>query len=199
MSERTKVVEWVDIQAPRDEVFPIILDIKKRFQLSPLWGIAQVESVAENYPDIGSYYNTRLSSGDENEYHTTVTELVPLNKFAYCLQIDRETSVTWFVQEAASGTRLVYEEEYLTKSTDEDEYPETIRKVARQWLMNIKHYAELRDGRIRRFIRWLLDRFYLDMRQDQRKVVAMILFLHAIGIISFVMAAIAMGFATLVM
>lgn len=199
MNERMKVVEWVDIQAPRDEVFQIILDIKRRFQLSPLWGIAQVETVAPEYPETGSFYRTKLTTGEKQAYQTTITDLVPLNKFAYCLQIDRQTSVTWFVQETASGTRLIYEEEYLTKSADENEFAENVRNVVRQWLKNIKNYAELRGGRMRRTIRWLVDRYYLDMTQAQRKAVAMILFLHAIGFISFVMAAIAMGFATLVM
>jgi hypothetical protein len=199
MNERAKVVEWVDIQAPCEEVFQIILDIKRRFQLSPLWGIAQVESIAPNYPEAGSSYRTKLTSGEKQDYQTTITEMVPLSKFAYCLQIDRETNVTWFVQEVASGTRLIYEEEFLTKSMDEEEFSATIRKIVRQWLKNIKNYAELRDGRIRRFIRWLLDRYYLNMRQDQRKAVAAILFLHAIGFVSFVMAAIAMGIASLVM
>ena len=41
--EKAKIVEWVDIEAPRSKVFELVLDVERRMQLSPLWGVTLVE------------------------------------------------------------------------------------------------------------------------------------------------------------
>lgn len=74
----------------------------------------------------------------------------------------------------------------------------SVRKVVREWLANIKRYEELRGTRFRRLLRWLMDRYYLRMRPDQRRTVQVILYLQAVGFISFFMAALAFGVGSLV-
>jgi hypothetical protein len=79
---------------------------------------------------------------------------------------------------------------------DEDFIP-TVRHVIEEWLTNIKRYSELRDGPGRKVVKWFLDRFYLNMRPDQRRVVLLMLYMQAIGLATFMVALIGWGIATL--
>lgn len=212
--EPTKVLEWVDIKAPRAEVFELITNIERRMQLSPLWGSVRVEARPEDYPQVGSAYLVRHKlAADENgssgellagqaaaethPYQTVVTEYEPPRKFAYCLDVDRQTTVAWTLQEIQQGTRLSYQEEYLVDPADAEAFNESVRKIIKSWLNNIRHYSELRETRFKRFVRWVLDKYFLKLRQEQRTVVALILFMHFTGIIAFVMAAFGMGLFSL--
>lgn len=192
-----RVVEWVDIDAPRSQVFELILNLERRIQLSPLYGVAHILGKSEDFPQPGSSYRVRVTQGSVLEYDTVVTEYIPLRKFAYRLELPQPSDITWSVQEAASGTRVTYEEVFSVSEENQDTVVPAVRQVIHQWLGNIKRYSELRPGGYQRIIKWLLDRFYLRMRHDQRKVVQTVLFMHAVGIISFLMAAIALGIASL--
>lgn len=190
-----KVVEYVDIEAPVEEVFALVINPKRRLQLSPLWGVNKITHISEDWPEIGSCYRTVMLKGDEKEYNTVVRDYQPLRKLAYGLDVDMDTQVTWTVQPITSGSRLVYEETYHNPDDGESEMVQEVRKVVKDWMRNIKRYLELRESRIQLLIRWLLDRYFLKLRKDQRNVIVTVLFMQAVGMISFIMAAIAMGIA----
>lgn len=194
---KARVVEFVDIEAPQDEVFDLVLNLERRLQLSPLWGMANVESISPDYPEAGSSYHVRVEQGDKDEYDTIITDMVPNSKFAYRLTVDRGTEVCWTVQSVAQGTRLIYLEEFDPEGYEVEDFSQAVRDIVRQWLKNIKNYSELREGRLRLALKWVLDRHFLKLRNDQRKTIVTLLFLQAIGFISFVMAAIALGIANL--
>ena len=194
----TKVVEWVDIEAPCEDVYALINDLQKRLQLSPLWGVTRIEDISDDFPEKGGHYRAEIVTGEQPAYETVITENIPERKLAYKLSNPRETQVTWLIGDTARGTRVTYEEEFLLLDGDGDEFIESVRKVIQNWLKNIKRYSELRGSRKKRLAKWLVDRYYLKLRPDQRRTVQMILFMHAIGFISFTMAAIAFGFARLV-
>lgn len=193
--EQTRVVEWIDIAAPVDEVYQIVLDLQRRLQLSPLWDYVRIEKIIGDYPEVGSRYKLRLVQAErEPVYTTTIVEHNHRRKFAYQLNIDRQTEVVWRFMEIACGTRVIYEEQFLKKDKDGDNFVESVRTVVRQSMQNLKNYAEFRGTRWHAFVRsGLIDRFYLGMRRDQRKTVVAILFLHGVGLISFIMAAVAIG------
>ena len=195
--EEVKVVDWVDIEAPRQEVFDLILNIERRIQLSPLWGVSVIEGISPDYPQPGSHYRVRLIKGEQNRYDTIITELQPEQKISYKTTAVQETEVTWVVQEAASGTRVLYEEKFCIDPGQKEELTKAVRKVVHDWLANMKRYAELREKRWQRLVKWFLDRYYLKMRQDQRKVVQVVLFMQVVGLLSFVMAAVALGVSSL--
>ena len=192
----SKVIEYIDIAAPREEVFGLVVDLKRRMQLSPLWGFAAFENLSPEYPEPGSSYQVRPKDGEVAGYTTIITEYQPLAKLAYRLTAETQTNVTWSVQSVAQGTRIIYEEEFLIgEDQDQEAFKESVKKIVSQWLKNIKNYSELREGRIKRAVRWFLDRYFLKLRTDQRNVIITILFMQAVGIISFIMAAIALGIA----
>ena len=195
----SKVVEYIDIAAPLDEVYDLILNLKRRMQLSPLWGFANIVEISPEFPQKGSSYRVIPKQGQDNEYVTIVTDYLPRQKFAYRLTADTQTTVNWTVQQVAQGTRIIYEEEFLIGDEhDKEVFIQSVKKVITQWLKNIKNYSELRDGRIKRITRWFLDRYFLRLRTEQRNVIITILFMQGIAIISFIMAALALGVAGMI-
>ena len=55
-----KVTKLIDIKAPCQEVFDTVVNIEKRMQLSPLWGLSRLLEVESNYPEPGSSYRVRV-------------------------------------------------------------------------------------------------------------------------------------------
>jgi hypothetical protein len=218
-----RITEYIDIHAPRAEVFQLIVDIDRRMKLSPLWGTANIEMLPADYPQVGSTYRVRHKPPEPTQDANTparavemlppappadppaqplvvdsvVTAYEPPYKLSYCLDVDQQTNVTWNLTEIAAGTRLTYSEEYLVDPQQAVEFNAAVRGIVKSWLRNLKNYAELREGRIKRFVRWLLDNYYLKMGPDQRKIVSVLLFMQITGIISFILAAIAMGIGSL--
>ncbi len=117
--------------------------------------------------------------------------------FAYCLDVERKTQVRWQLQSLRNGTRLIYEEQFLELAEDTEEFVTKVRQVVHEWLNNIKRFEELRGTRWNRLKRWLYERYYLKMKPDQRRTVQLILYMQVVGFISFVMAALALGIASL--
>ena len=192
----SKVIEYIDIAAPREEIFNLVINLERRMQLSPLWGFATFMEISPEYPESGSSYKVKPNQAAQSAYNTIITEYQPLNKFAYRLTSDTQTTVSWIFQEIAQGTRIIYEEEFLVRDEqDEATFNQEVKKIITQWLKNIKNYSELRNGRIKQALRWLLDRYFLKLRTNQRNVILTILFMQIVGMISFVMAAIALGIA----
>lgn len=192
-----KVVEYVDITAPRDEVFDAIINCERRLQLSPLWGIVRTESISADFPAAGSSWCSRPAHGEGAAYTTTVTDYLRGQRFAYRTVADNESSIAWSFQTIPSGTRVIYQEEFSAAAGGGQELSTQVRQVVRAWLLNIKRYAELRNGWLERLLHWLADRYYLKLRPDQRSVIATILVMQGIGAIASVMAIVAYGFTRL--
>jgi uncharacterized protein YndB with AHSA1/START domain len=193
-----KVVESVNIQAPRDEVFQVVVDRERRLQLSPLWGVVQITTVSPDFPCEGSRYHVRLlAEGEQPEYDTIVTAFVPNQKFGYQLTVKRQSRATWTFQDVGQGTRVIYHEEFLVDDHEAEEFIRSVRGVVRNWLDNIKLYAELRGGWGRRLARWLADRYFLRLTIPQRRVVVMILVLHALFFFTLVATSLGLAVARL--
>jgi len=187
-----KVVESIDIEAPRDEVFGIIANLYPRLQLSPLWGTLTITDVAPDFPQEGSHYQETLTDDDGvvEEYQTTVTAFVSNQKFAYRLTARRQTHTTWTVQDLTEGTHLVCREEFLVDDAGDEDYVQSVQGVVREWLKNIKRYAELRGGWSQRLLKWVIDRGILRLKVSQRRVILMLLAWEGIGCVTFLMLAI---------
>ena len=194
-----RVVESVDINAPREEVFDVIANCDRRLQLSPLWGETEVEVITTDFPYEGSSYRVKsLIEGHEAEYEAIVSDYVPNEKFAYRFTAKRQSHITWTLQDAAGGTRLIYHEEFLVSEDEAEQFTQTTRKTVQEWLENIRRYAELRGGRGRRFVRWLADRYFLRMTMEQRRAILAIVILQGVSCISFVAVSLGLAVASLV-
>jgi hypothetical protein len=257
-----KVSDWIDIEAPCEEVFNTVIDVERRMQLSPIWGLSQLLEVSPNFPTPGSSYRVHvltdapygIAGGASNAAHSAlegfahilflkmghsassadhepiidtrqaapaaradsfageraeqksvvgvdqkyiVSHYEPPHKFSYSLDDDCKTIVTWRFQSIPLGTRVNYEEVFCTENIDGENFLPTVRHVIHEWLVNLKKYTELRGTRGRLLIKGLLDRFFLKLRPDQRRTVLLILFMQAIALITFIVAAIGLGIAGL--
>jgi hypothetical protein len=161
-------------------------------QLSPLWGVAEIEDISPDFPQVGSRYHVKLVEA-EQEYDTIVTALVPQQKFAYRLTTKRQVQSTWTVQNTDKGTRLIYLEEFLVDDAGEEEFVQSVRQVVQEWLSNIKRYAELRGDWFKRLARWVADRYILRLKIEQRRVIILLLAWQVITLLAFV--ALGLGFA----
>ena len=246
-----KVRKLIDIKAPCQEVFDTVINIDKRMQLSPLWGVSRLLEVGPNYPKPGSSYRVQvltdtpfgvahgtlnasqsalaglfqvlslklgqtvtghvhqpdqpLADSEENSKSELPTEqkyfiekYQPPHLFSYHLDDDCKTIVTWRFRSIPFGTRVNYEEVFCGENIGGEDFISTVRHVIDEWLTNIKRYSELQNGLRRKIIKWFLDRFYLKMRPDQRRVVLIMLFMQAIGLVTFMLAVIGWGIATLI-
>ena len=247
-----KVTSLIDIKAPCQDVFNTVVNLERRMQLSPLWGMNRMLEVTPNFPEPGSSYRVQILSGapfglahgtlnatqsafsglmqflsvklgqnhidqvvprapqqpsedyrqkpglelpTEQEYF--VEEYQPPHRFSYHLDDDCKTIVTWRFQSIPLGTRINYEEVFCDENMGDENFIPTVRHVIGEWLTNIKRYSELRGGRGRLLVKWFLDRIYLKLRPDQRRVVMVLLFMQAIGLATFVIAVIGWGVASL--
>jgi hypothetical protein len=177
-----KIVEFVEIKAARKDVFKVIVDIERRMQLSPLWGLAKARQVSGNYPAPGSSYHVVFEDDDHSLYETAITGFIPERKLAYSLVSDRTAQVTWTVQDTPRGTRLIYEEEFEPESTDIEDFQEQVKVMVGEWLANIKRYSEIGNHPLARCYRWILDRFYLRLKIEQRRMVQVLLIIQVAGI-----------------
>lgn len=247
-----RVTCLIDIKAPCQEVFNTVVDLERRMQLSPLWGLNHLLEVAPNFPEPGSSYRIQVltdkpfglslgtlnakqsalaglsqalflrlgHTGVEDSYQIgsdqtsqeaeqqaeetipveqqyIIEEYQPPYKFSYYLDENCETVVTWNFQSIPFGTRINYEEVFCDENVGDENFITTVQYVVREWLANIKRYSELREGLGRKAVKWFLDRFYLNLRPDQRRVVLMMLYLQAIGLGTFLVAAVGWGLVNL--
>jgi hypothetical protein len=248
-----KVTCLIDIKAPCQEVFNTVVNLERRMQLSPLWGLNRLLDVAPDFPEPGSSYRVRVmtdkpfilaqgtlnaqqnalaglsqalffkldhtaaedmrevdSTSDETtveeiqsqeeplvEHKYFIGEYQPPHKFSYYMDEDCDMFVTWSFQSIPFGTRVNYEEVFCDENVGDENFVSTVQHVIREWLSNLKRYSELRGSRGRRVIKWFLDRFYLKLRPDQRRVVLMLLYLQALGLGTFVVAAVSWGLVSI--
>jgi hypothetical protein len=116
--ETAKVIAWIDIQAPLQEVYEAVLNVEKRMQLNPLWGATTLECIDDEYPQEGSQIRVKLLSPPYTSYRSITTGLEPLKKLAYRLTVEQKTHVTWRFQEISTGTRLTYQEEFKVEADE---------------------------------------------------------------------------------
>lgn len=193
-----RVVESVDINAPCDEVFEVVANCDRRLQLSPLWGETEVEVITADFPREGSSYHVKsLVEGHKAEYETIVSDYVANQKFAYRSTAECQSHSSWTLQDTARGTRLIYDKEFLVDEDEAEKSVQTTRETVREWLENIRRYAELRDGRGRRFVRWLADRYFLRMSMEQRRAILAVIVLQGLSCVSFVALGLGLAVASL--
>jgi hypothetical protein len=138
-------------------------------------------------------------SAVDNEQEYFVQAYEPPNRISYALDADCKTVITWKLQSIPRGTRLSYEEVFCPEMISGEDFLPTVRHVVHEWLQNIKRYSELRGSRWQLFLKGFLDRFFLRLRPDQRRVVLLILFMQALALVMFMVAAIGLAIAGLIL
>jgi hypothetical protein len=221
MKKSIRINEQIEIQAPVEEVFAILTHPEKHLQLGPDWGQARLGQISDDYPQTGSFYQLIPSQAEEPATTTTVTELIPLRKISLRVDQASQYQASWEVEDLGSSVRLSYQAEFLLEISEEGPAPvkeesddpllaafnqpetlegkaEAARREAAGWLSSIKRYAELRETRLRLWIRWLMDRYILRLRSDQRRIILALLVMQVIACLTFIAAVVGIGMASLI-
>ena len=221
VKKNIQIQEQIEIQAPVEEIFAILSDPEKLLQLGPDWGEERLSRITDDYPQSGSSYLLTPVHGNEFASTTTVTELAPSHRIALRKDNDSQYQASWEIEDLEFGVRLKYQAEF-TLEIDEDQQeataeesddelealidkPETFerktevaQREAHAWLTSIKRYAELRETRLRLWLRWLMDRYILRLRTDQRRIILALLAMQLITCITFIAAVVGIGVAGLI-
>jgi hypothetical protein len=150
-----------------------------------------------------------------------VTEFDPLRRIALRVDLDSEYRASWEIEDLGTSVRLSYQAEFLLETSEEQQEPvkeasgdpfeavfnppatyehkvKAARREAAGWLSSIKRYAELRETRLRLGIRWLMDRYILRLRSDQRRIILALLAMQVISCLTFIAAVVGIGLASLI-
>lgn len=103
--------------------------------------------------------------------------------------------MTWHLLDIQQGTRIIYTEEFLAEEADSEELQQSVRKIVKEWLSNLRRYSELRGNWTKQLARKLVDRFYIEQMPPQRKTIVTVLIMQSIGALTFIMATLAVGAA----
>lgn len=221
MKKSIHIQEQIEIHAPAEEVFAILTDPEKHLQLGPNWGHARLERVSDDYPQSGSSYQLIPVREGELPYSTFVMELDWLREIAFRIEDDSQSTATWKIEAQADAVRLNYQAEFQLDAKPEEAYTtgeesgdalqsilnrpesfehqvEVARREAVEWLTSIKRYAELRETRLRLWLRWLMDRFILRLRSDQRRIILALIAMQLITFLTFVAAVVGIGLVSLI-
>lgn len=190
------IIESVEINAPQPEVFALITNRDRCVQLHPEWG-TEGQEVSPDYPHAGSFFRSVPSEQPEAAYNTYVTDYMPNEKFSWQIEGTQPGTLSWSCQALPSGTKLVYEKTCPVSESDASDWAQREGSIAREWLAGLKNYAELRDGRLRLGMKWIMDRYLLKLRADQRRVILMLIVLQLVMFITFLAAAAGMGIVSL--
>lgn len=211
--------ESVEINAPVERVFQLLVDIERRMQLHPTWGKTAIAQIDSAYPHESSSYWLEPSNQEQPAYRVQVIKYMPGREFAYLILDDSRASVTWRLEPSSQGVhltchqrlRFLRDEASLTveeqESSTQDQLfsepsltaEEMLQQQTREWLTNIKRYAELGEGRIQRWMKWALDRYLLRLRADQRRVIVVLLGLQLVACVTFLVAATGIGLVGIIL
>jgi uncharacterized protein YndB with AHSA1/START domain len=162
----------VDILAPREKVYSLLVDMEKRFRLHPEWEVLRFEELAPRR------YRVRLrkESGEEKEYTFVVTELSP-RRIAYSSE-GGDLEVELVLEEKARGVRLTHTERFSLPWKASEKTLKAMEEELRIWLQGIKHYCEMQDNIIARTSKFIIDRFLLRLSPAKRRVAMLIILIN---------------------
>jgi hypothetical protein len=189
------ISKQVDISAPADQVFALISDPQRLMQLRSDWGIQHPENIGENYPDPDSIFWLRPITEEQVPICVTVMEMLPDQKLA--LEFDRGaiSRLIWTLHASEGGCQLQIEEMLESDSA------QVIRQEEEQvqsWLDNIKNFSGLGRSGWQGALRWILERYVLKLRAEQRRIIMMLLALQVITMLTFIAALLGIGLVSLI-
>jgi hypothetical protein len=206
-----------------EQTFALLSQPRLRLQLAPDWGEAELLGVDETFPAPGSAYRLRLKDpatpeqkpGEGALWEIVVQECQAPHRLVLVSQAGPGYHAEWTVAPTDGGSMLsLHEIIHLPEAPEanETETPptkpedelfklpvlspaQTRQKLVTDWLASIARYAGLPRSRPGRLMRWLMDRYLLRMRADQRRIILALLAMQVVMFLTFVASVIGLGLA----
>lgn len=206
----------IAVSVPPAELFNLLCQTRLRYQLAPDWGEYDFLGVDPDFPAPGSAYRLQLKQPLQELWEIAVEACEPPRRLLLASRQGPEYRAEWLVEPLAAGCRLRLEEQIklseppLAEAAGEparaqSEDLESMFQVARQtppqvrqklvaeWVGSIGRYADLPNSKLGRGFKWLMDRYLLRLRAEQRRVMLILLAIEMVMFLAFVAAAIGLG------
>jgi len=160
----------IDIKAPAEIVRNFFLNPDIPLRLNPSWQVKEIKAAGNNVYDLTLY-------DDRTEDSSKV--ILSVEVFGKSVNYRMNSAVIEFSTEEMKTalTRLSIQGNFFR----EEDLP--------YWLKGLQNYIGL-EQRQGRFIKWLLDRFWLMMSPSQRRIAMIIIIAEGIGLAALIAVAI---------
>lgn len=171
----------LEINASREEVFSLVADFEKRSYLGPFWVVVGVEKLTDGPVRVGTVFRHRVRRDDmkmESDYTSEIVTFSPNFQLAYKISTKHNLKVTWTVTAIDENVTQVEYNERVVLGEEDGDHEQVLKFMegyAREWLVAIKHYVQLKDTGLQGLFKRLVDRFLLKMPPHQRRMVIMLL------------------------
>lgn len=120
-----RLIESVEIRAPVEKVFCLLVDIRKRLELNSGWKVVGVEQITMGEPGEGAKFRVKLQVGQNIvEYITQWRKYVKNRRIVSKTLTGHEAKVALSVEEIPGGTRLTHEEVFELPALQEEKSSE---------------------------------------------------------------------------
>lgn len=201
-----------------EALFGLLCQPRLRLQLAADWGEYELLAVDANFPAPGSAYRLRYPQPDRGLCEIAVLACEPARRLVLASRQGPQYHAEWLVEPEENGSRLSLHEVIElpdpplpeaadppapARSDDLDSFfkvaPQTPVQVRQRlvadWVGSIGRYASLGNSKLGRGFKWLMDRYLLRLRADQRRVMLMLLTFEMVMFLAFVASAIGLGIA----
>lgn len=199
-----------------EELFALLSQPRLRLQLAPDWGEYDFLDVDPEFPAPASAFRLKLKKPDETIWEIQVLSCQPPHRLAITSIRGPQYHAEWLVEPDPGGSRLSLSEQIElpdpvdpqadkppAKADDDDALfkitPLTPlqerQKLVTDWVASIGRYAGMQNNRLGRAYRWLMDRYLLRLRADQRRIILALLVMQVVMCLTFVASAIGLGLA----
>jgi uncharacterized protein YndB with AHSA1/START domain len=170
-----EIRESVEILAPREKVFSLLLDVEKRTRLNPALEYMDVRRLGKGDACEGAKYRVKFRHGERIvEYVTEWLEVKKNKRIVYRTVEGPRFRVTQTLRDTFRGTRLTHTEDIQEHGLKEQQV-KLARQILREWLRSIKGYLELDRNIATRLWKRFYDRFLLKAKPRERRIAQMIL------------------------
>lgn len=204
------------VSVPPAELFTLLCQTRLRYQLAPDWGEYDFLDVDPEFPVPGSAYRLQLKQPQPELWEIVVEACEPPYRLVLVSHQGPAYRAEWLVEPIETGCRLHLEEQIelleqpLAEAAGEPDRapsddlasmfqvtrqtPAQVRqKLVAEWVGSIGRYADLPNSKLGRGFKWLMDRYILRLRAEQRRVTLILLGIEMVMFLAFVFTAIALG------
>lgn len=206
----------ITVSVPPAELFSLLCQTRLRYQLAPDWGEYDFLDVDPEFPAPGSAYRLQLKQPQPELWEIGVEACETPHRLVLVSRQGPAYRAEWLMEPVEAGCRLRLEEQIelpepplaeaagdppRAQSDDLESMfqvtrqpPAQVRqKLVAEWVGSIGRYADLPNSKLGRGFKWLMDRYILRLRAEQRRVTLILLGIEMVMFLAFVFSAIALG------
>lgn len=208
-----------------EELFAVLVQTRLRLQLASDWGEYDFLDIDPDFPTPGSVFRLKLKQPVEEIWEIEVQACQPPRRLVLASRRGPQYTAEWQVEPDEGGSRLSLSEQIelpepeetveepepaeieesaaSPKADDLEAYFKTApqtpsqarQKLVTDWVASIGRYAGMQNSKLGRSYRWLMDRYLLRLRADQRRIIIAIIAMQVVMCLTFIASVVGLGLA----